>query len=339
MSNGTSFVIQVGMLSDLVVSNDPAHSGNVVLRWLDGTDPNQQWTMESAPNGFYLKNAGTGSYLTATGADAPVVLGPHGDVWQKTGPNDQTSAIRLTLNPSQNLNALGGSPYVGTAVGTWSWGGGAGNEVWLINTVAAVWPRPTRAFSFVSGMAAYLQLSIDPNNQSGALVVNDNYASQAPANFIFTATQWFSGFSITNKQSGLLAYVGGNGNGSQLLQRAAAQMNTDALWTYGGTGTFQAIRPWINSGQNWNVLGNPHPIPKGPLAMGTWSWGGGQVNEVWQTAAPSLQAKATSELWHGGLSSLEPALAEEALPAATVADIWERAGGTTGDTTRSNGHH
>jgi len=339
MSNGTSFVIQVGMLSDLVVSNDPANSGNVVLRWLDGSDQNQQWTMESAPNGFYLKNVATGTYVTATGPNAPVVLGPHGDVWQKTAPDAQLSAIRLALNTSQNLNALGGSPYVGTTVGTAGWGGGTGNEVWLINSLAAVWPRPTRTFSFVSGMAAYLQLSIDPNNQSGALVVDDDYASQAPANFIFTAIQWFAGFSIINKQSGLLAYVSGNGNGSQLLQRPAAQMNTDALWTYGGNGAFQAIRPWINSGQNWNVIGNPHPIPKGPLAMGTWGWGGGKVNEVWQTTAPSLQSKATSELWHGGLGSLEPALAEEALPAATVSDIWERAASTTGDTSRANGHH
>ena len=329
MSNGTSYVIQVGMLADLVVSNDPNHSGNVVLRWLDGADKNQQWTMEPAPNGFYLRNVATGTFLTATGQDAPVVLGAHGDVWQKTGPDDQLSAIRLTLNPGQNLNALGGSPYVGTAVGTWGWGGGAGNETWLITSVAAVWPRPTRTFSFISGMATYLQLSIDPANQGGPLVVNDNYGSSSPGNFVFTATQWFSGFSIVNKTSGLLAYVSGNGNGAQLLQRPAGQMNTDALWTYGGSGTFQAIRPWINAGENWNVFGNPHPIPKGPLPMGTWSWGGGQVNEVWQTAAPSLQIKA---------ASTETTLAEEA-PAASVAEIWERATGTAGDASRANGHH
>ncbi|GGE99907.1 hypothetical protein GCM10011611_01880 [Aliidongia dinghuensis] len=339
MSDGTSFVIQVGMLADLVVSNDPSHSGNVVLRWLDGTDKNQQWTMEPAPNGYYLRNAATGTYLTATGQNAPVILGPHGDVWQKTGPDNQLSAIRLTLNTSQNLNALGASPYVGTTVGTWSWGGGKGNETWLITSVSAVWPRPTRIFSYISGMATYLQLSIDPANPAGALVVDDNYASPSPANFIFTATQWFSGFSIVNKQSGLLAYVGGNGNGAQLLQRASGQMNTDALWTYGGSGTFQAIRPWINSGQNWNVFGNPHPIPKGPLPMGTWKWGGGQPNEVWQTTAPSLHVQATSELLSTGAAGAEQRIAEEEAPAASVAEIWERATSTAGDANRPNGHH
>jgi len=295
-----SIVIQSGMIEDLVVSNDPHSPGNVVLRWLNGDDPNQLWTEESAPNGFYLRNSATGTYLSATGGDSPVVLNPHGDIWQKTGPDDQLSAIRLALNTSQNLNALGGSPYVGTPIGTWSWGGGAGNETWLIANVASLWPRQSSKLTFITGMAPYLQLAVKPTDVSGALVVDDNYSSGSPAaNFAFTVIQWFSGFSIVSQASGLLAYVSGNGNGAQLLQRPADQMNTDAVWTYGSSGgPFQAVRPWINSGQNWNVFGNPHPIPKGPLAMGTWSWGGGQANEVWQAAPPSeVRRAAPTELW------------------------------------------
>lgn len=299
MSNGTSYVIQSGLLADLVVSNDPSHPGNVVLRWLNGNDANQQWAIEPANNGFYLKNNATGTYLSATGANSPVTLNSHGDIWQDTGSYNQLNAIRLALNPSQNLNALGGHPVVGTQIGTWNWGGGAGNETWMIADVASVWPRPTAPFSYVSGMAPYLQLSVKPGDTTGPLVVDDNFASNNPtANFIFTATQWFSGFSIVNKASGLLAYVSGNGNGSLLLQRAANQLNADALWTYGNGGAFNAIRPWINSGQNWNVFGNPHPIPKGALQMGTWSWGGGQANEIWQTVTPNeLRQAAPSELW------------------------------------------
>jgi hypothetical protein len=297
MSNGT-IVIQSRMLADLVVSADPSGNG-VSLQWLNGDDPRQQWTKESATDGFYLRNAASGTYLAATGSNSPVILNSHGDVWQKTGADDQFTAIRLTLNPNQNLNALGAHAVVGTTIGTWTWSGGAGNETWAIATVASVWPRPTKKLSFVSGLAAYLQLSINPSDVAGPLVVDDNFSSGAPAgNFVFTVTQWSGGFSIVNQTSGLLAYVSGYGNGAQLLQRPAGQLNTDALWTYGGSGTFQAVRPWADSGQNWNVFGNPHPIPKGALAMGTWSWGGGQANEIWQTVSASLAREAApSALW------------------------------------------
>ncbi|HEY9343991.1 MAG TPA: RICIN domain-containing protein, partial [Inquilinus sp.] len=298
MSNGT-IVIQSGMLPDLVVSADPSGNGLVSLQWLNGNDPNQQWTMEPATGGFYLRNAATGTYLTATGNNSRVVLNPHGDVWQKTGPDDQFTAIRLVLNPDQNLNALGANPVVGTAIGTWTWSGGKGNETWAIANVAAVWPRPTKKLSFVSGMAAYLQLSVNPGDIAGPLVVDDNFSSGAPAgNFAFTVTTWSRGFSIVNQASGLLAYVSAYGNGARLLQRPAGQMNADALWTYGANGTFQAVRPWADDDQNWNVFGNPHPIPKGVLAMGTWSWGGGQANEIWQTVSASVAREAApSALW------------------------------------------
>ncbi|TSD87036.1 RICIN domain-containing protein [Mycobacterium sp. KBS0706] len=310
MSNGT-IVIQSGMLPDLVVSANPSGDGFVSLQWLNGNDPNQQWTMESANGGFYLRNAATGTYLAATGSDSRVILNAHGDVWQKTGPDDKFTAIRLALNTSQNLNALGAHAVVGTAIGTWGWSGGDGNEVWTISSVASVWPRPTRMQSFVSGMAAYLQLSVHPGDIAGALVVDDNFSSGAPfGNFAFTVTSWMSGFSIVNKTSGLLAYVNGYGNGARLLQRPASQMNTDAVWTYGASGTFQAIRPWADSDQNWNVFGNPHPIPKGPLGMGTWNWGGGQANEVWQTvAAAESRQVVLGAAWQPGAAATAEARA------------------------------
>lgn len=300
MSNGY-VVIQSEMLQDLVVSNDPSGSGSVSLQWLNGNDQNQLWTMEPTTNGFYLLNAATGTYLAATGSNSPVVLNAHGDVWQKTGPDDQFSAIRLTLNTSQNLNAVGGSPAVGTTVGTWTWGKGGSNENWIISSLSAVWPRPTQTQTFTSGLAAYLQLSINPADSTGALVVDDNYSNGAPAAyFAFAVTNWFSGFSIVNQQSGLLAYISGSGNGSSLLQRSASTMDQTALWTYGSPGTWQAVRPWINSTQNWNVFGNPHPIPSGALAMGTWKWGGGQANEIWQTStvsASEVRRAGPSPLW------------------------------------------
>ncbi|MEA1649758.1 hypothetical protein UAJ10_12125 [Nitrospirillum sp. BR 11164] len=339
MSVTSNLVIQVGTLPDLVVSNDPANPGRVIMRWLDGTDANQQWVEEPALNGFYLRNVATGTYLAFGGDDQPVGLSSHGDVWQKTGPNQDFTAIRLALRTSQNLNALGGHPVVGTVVGTWSWGGGAGNEIWQVQTVSAVWPRPTQTFSFISGMAPYLQLSVDPKNTAGALVVDDNYATQAPAAFVFTATQWIGGFSIVNKASGLLAYVSGDGNGSSLLQRAANQLNVDSLWTYGGGGAFQAIRPWIDSGQNWNVFGNPHPIPKGPLAMGTWSWGHGQANEIWQTVVPATQARAASILWTGEAIQADGEVERDRPAAAAVAEVWAQAQEKAGVAARANGHH
>ncbi|MDZ5646908.1 RICIN domain-containing protein [Nitrospirillum sp. BR 11828] len=318
MSTSGSLVIQSGLLADLVVSNDPNQPGQVILRWLDGNDTNQQWLEEPATNGFYLRNVATGTYLAYTGDNARVTLDSHGSIWQKTGADDRLSAIRLTLRPDQNLNALGAHARVGTAIGTWGWSGGDGNETWLVSPVSSVWPRPTKLVSFVSGMAAYLQLAVDPANPTGALVVNDNFASQATSSFAFIATQWFGGFSIVNKASNLLAYVSSNGNGSKLLQRQPSQLDSDAIWTYGRSSTFQAIRPWINSNQNWNVFGNPHPIPKGPLSMGTWSWGGGQENELWQTIAAVLQPVATGDL------RAEAASALVTPQPAPVAEVWAR---------------
>lgn len=47
-------------------------------------------------------------------------------------------AIRPSVVSSQNLNVLGGAPCPpGTAVGTWTWGGGSSNEVWTFIPVSS----------------------------------------------------------------------------------------------------------------------------------------------------------------------------------------------------------
>lgn len=133
-------IIQFSVQPDLVVSADPSGNGLVSLQWLNSGDPKQHWTTEPATDGFYLRNTATGTYLTAISNNSPVVLEPHGSIWQKTGPDEQFTTIRLTINTEQNLNALDAYAVVGTAIGTWAWAGSNGNNIWNIANVAAVWP-------------------------------------------------------------------------------------------------------------------------------------------------------------------------------------------------------
>jgi hypothetical protein len=286
-----------GVLTDLVVSADP--SGRVTLQWLNGDDPKQLWTRMYADGGFYLRNVAAGTYLQSRELDKPVFLDPRGEAWEKTGPDETFTAIRPIRDPDVNLNALNGRAEVGQSVGIAWWYDNLGKEVWSLTDVAEVWPRPTLTQSFISGLGYERRqekkaLSIDRSNRNGVLVVDDYRESDD--RFVFTVTKWSAGFSIVNRASGLLAYIDEAINGAHLNQRPAGEMDTNALWTYGGRDTFQAVRPWVRTDRNWNVFGGvPDPVPEGAMKMGLWEWSKSKDNEIWRTVTVEPAGEAASE--------------------------------------------
>ncbi|WP_343713084.1 hypothetical protein [Inquilinus sp.] len=280
-----------GVLTDLVVSADP--SSGVTLQWLNGDDPKQLWTRMYADGGFYLRNVAAGTYLRSRDLNKPVFLDSHPEVWEKTGPDETFTAIRPIRDPDVNLNALNGRAQIGQSVGIAWWYGDLGKEVWSLADVAEVWPRPTLTQSFVSGLKNKA-LSINPADPTGVLVVDDY--SKSDDRFVFTVTKWSAGFSIVNRASGKLAYIGEALDGAELHQRAAEEMDVNALWTYGGQGTFQAVRPWLGDRENWNIFrGDPQHVPLGVMKMGLWNWSDSKPNEIWQTVTVGPAGKATSE--------------------------------------------
>lgn len=97
--------------------------------------------------GVRLKNVRTGLYAyVSTGNQQVSLLEPEfndfhndqylgGSAWTIGGDCSSNCALRPLRDSSQNLNAFGDSMSIGNPVGTWSWGGGAGNETWLFEYV------------------------------------------------------------------------------------------------------------------------------------------------------------------------------------------------------------
>jgi hypothetical protein len=90
-----------------------------------------------------------------------------------------------------------------------------------------------------------------------------------------------NGFTLTNMQTGRIAYVP-TGNGNRVTMVDPSQIGPMSAWSLGGDegGGWQSVRPVNDTGQNLNVFGNNNSNNPG-AGVGTWGWGGGHNNEVW----------------------------------------------------------
>jgi len=147
-------------------------------------------------------------------------------------------------------------------------------------------PVETVIFSRVRGGQS-IALSVDPSNRSCVQggpdgqcnVIIDNY-QPGNANQIWLRQKTGNGYLFTNKATQMLAYVP-NGNGNRIVMMSKTSINIiGSVWTLGGDCRVNcSLRPYHDDGQNMNIFGNG---PYGPgRAVGTWGWGGGDVNETW----------------------------------------------------------
>jgi len=147
-------------------------------------------------------------------------------------------------------------------------------------------PVETVIFSRVRGGQS-IALSVDTNNPNCRVggqsnqcgVIIDDYRPGNP-NQIWLRQNAGNGYLLTNKATQMLAYVA-NGNGNRVMLLSKTSLNMIAsLWTIGGNCQSNcALRPLHDGGQNLNVFGDG---PYGPgRAVGTWGWGGGDINETW----------------------------------------------------------
>jgi len=268
-------VIRSGMNPDLVLE---ALNGQVVVSWIDLTNPAQQWIRTDHNQTFTLTNVATNTGMAASSASqgGGIIVSGTGDMWSLGGGSPE--AIQYAANTGLNVNIPGGNWNLGTQVVLWSWGGGAGNETWTLTNIADISPFQSVTTQLFAGGGSATCLCWQ-NNQF--TVEFQGIPSQNPP-FLFTMTTWSTGYSFQNQSTGqFLTYTGNN----QIVGQSNP-MNIDALWTFGGLPSgqyYQAVRPWVNAGMNLNVFGNDNPQPGSQV--GVWNWGGGEPNEVWYVSA------------------------------------------------------
>jgi hypothetical protein len=125
--------------------NNPIPGSQLIVSSPHSNDPDQQWTFVflQQVGASVLFNPGRNFFAAPTGLSkgAAVVLYkmPAGTSWSFSGNNTWNisgRAIRPQANTDLNLNVLGNSWPPGTAVGIYTWDGGAPNEVWDVIPVA-----------------------------------------------------------------------------------------------------------------------------------------------------------------------------------------------------------
>lgn len=122
-----------------------------------------------------------------------------------------------------------------------------------------------------------LALSVDPfNPASGRVVValldtGDKYQ-------LWDAVVWENGYVFVNVATGTVLTA--QGSDSPVTMTPKSQVGNHSIWTRGGGSPFTALRPQYDDDQNLNVRGDG-PYPPGTQVL-TWSWGGGDPNEVWE---------------------------------------------------------
>ncbi|GAB7341709.1 hypothetical protein MBLNU457_g0048t1 [Dothideomycetes sp. NU457] len=140
----TAYLMQAGFGSGTkngYLSVDPNNANQcAVVTKTDAAPPSSMlWQKLDAQWGSIFINIQTPQTLLyavdRNGAHAQLIpntpLNQRLALWTIAGNFPNKVAIRPMADSSQNLNVFGGGPYnSGNPVGTWSWGGGAGNEVW-----------------------------------------------------------------------------------------------------------------------------------------------------------------------------------------------------------------
>ena len=271
------YLIRLKANPDLVLA---CVNGKAALAWRNIDDPSQLWAISplTGTDNYQLTNVVGGKMKVSAYGDG-LVFGVDSKGWNIPGKIDSTDflAIRPADNFDWNLNALGNGPYdVGSRVGVWDWSAGAGNEMWQITYFPA---NPTMTDWKVVGNQSR-GLAVQENDLNGILpLICDGQASypQKIERLVFAQINWTNGFALRSKFNG--KYVFWKGPGQPLGQ--SDTMTIRALWTFAGgrPDGYGAIRPALDSDQNFNVLGNP-TIVKG-ATVGTWTWDGGASNELW----------------------------------------------------------
>lgn len=140
----TAYLVQAGFGSGswngyLAVDPKNANQCSVVTRTDTVPPQSMLWQKLDAQWGSILINTQNPQTLLyavdGNGAHAQLIpntpLNQRLALWTIGGNFPNNVAIRPMADSSQNLNVFGDGPYnSGNAVGTWSWGGGAPNEVW-----------------------------------------------------------------------------------------------------------------------------------------------------------------------------------------------------------------
>lgn len=299
--------------ANLVLSVNPADPiGPLIVATYDQNLPlAQQWRRQEWDSHFGTRyvyiNKQSGLAMYATGVQGAAITQTAGltssNFWQLGGDEgNDFHAVQWANDNGQNLNIPGNGPYTnGSGIVTWSWGGGAGNEIWKF-----VVPNPVQVPGRIEAAATYngtnLYMSVDPNNPDGQLVV-ELFATNAAQIWLRAANGSSSGvtnYTYVNQLSGLMMYAPG-GNGGIVSQTNIFSQNTD--W-YDGTDEgngYHAIQFGPDIGQNLNIPGDgPYPFGDGLI---TWGWGGGAPNEIWRfqptTPPPQQPCLIRSEILDG----------------------------------------
>lgn len=125
-----------------------------------------------------------------------------------------------------------------------------------------------------------LALSVDPfNPTSGHVVV----ALLDPSSKyqLWEVVVWQNGYVFVNLATDTILTA--QGGDSPVTMAPKNQVGDHSIWTPGGGGPFIALRPQYDDDQNLNVRGDG-PYPPGTPVL-TWTWGGGDSNEVWEIKA------------------------------------------------------
>jgi hypothetical protein len=254
-------------------------------------DPNSYWyidqafTPDGAPVGVSIRHVNTGWYMTALPGATPgssMDFRPAGQLdgwstWTLGNIDREAFAIRSFNNSSLNLNILGGCGHGG--LGVWGWGGGQKNEVWRFLPVAGVPVPPRRRYRIDSGCTDF-----KGNHPPLALGANGsvNAGGDVPGavwnvELIFKPDGSLQpGVAIVNEGNGqALHYFARN---SPVGFSSASSFDAFNLWTFGGGGPYVAVRPVADANQNLNVAGGCRGVVQ-PVV--SWSWSGGQPNEIW----------------------------------------------------------
>jgi hypothetical protein len=298
-ANGGNFYLSADPLNpigQLVI--EPFSSNSAAQIWI-----RQEHPATSGGTNYSYINQLTKLMLYASGANGGPALQTNAFsqnvIWYNGGDEGNGyAAFQFGPDIHQNLNVLGDNVnYAGAKVGTWEWGGGADNEVWRYIPTA---PPPQTPVVIVSGLVyqgGILVLSPNPTNPAAEVVIEPYQPGLASQIWIRNDFPRVAGTSyvFVNQDSGLALYSPG-GNGSHVTLVPFDANNNGLYWNYFGPG-LSALQYAPDPNQNLNVFGDNSAYP-GAL-VGTWEWGGGAGNEVWElltdTVPPLLQLPATIE--------------------------------------------
>lgn len=253
-------------------------------------DPSTVWILDqgfspqNVPLGATIKHQLTGNYLSAKD-DGTLVLGPLSEfdgwsTWTFGGQySSHFAAIRPFNNDDLNLNVYGGCGN--TKVGLWSWGGGQGNEVWTFRS-SSLSPPPTRYRIFSGCTDAKGQLNPLARGPNDTVVCGPSDITDQIwyVDVAIDSNGWLmGGISIVNSRNGKPIYC--LGIDKPVGFGAPNYVDQWTAWTIGSAGgpsPYFALRIWANDDQNLNVFGG---CQGGTQQVGTWTWGGGDANEIW----------------------------------------------------------